>query len=226
MARIGSEFFILKNDQQITLRSITPDDAEVFLKFREQVPHDSINTMQYVGMKFSSLEETTKRLATQLDDKIILNIGAFDSGKLIGYLNFRLEMPDHPWVQHLGQFGMMILKEYWGEGIGKKLLELQEMHARAHGITRIEAKVRVKNDRGVKLYEHNGYKIEGTRKLAAKINGEFHDEYFIAKILNDPKLNWKPPTLKTDRLILRPIEMKDAESIFEYCSDQIGRAHV
>ena len=32
MARIGSEIFILKNDQQITLRSITPDDAEVFLK--------------------------------------------------------------------------------------------------------------------------------------------------------------------------------------------------
>lgn len=33
----------------------------------------------YVGMLFPSVEETAKRLATQRDDKIILNIGAFDS---------------------------------------------------------------------------------------------------------------------------------------------------
>jgi ribosomal-protein-alanine N-acetyltransferase len=148
-----------------------------------------------------------------------LNIGAFDSGKVVGYLNFRMQNPEHPWVQHLGQFGMFILKDYWGHGIGKKLLELQETHARSHGISRIEAMVRIKNDRGVKLYEHSGYKIEGTRRQAAKINGEVQDEYFIAKILDDPKLNWTPPTLITDRLILRPIGIGDAESIFAYAKN-------
>lgn len=219
VAKLEKSVFTLKDGRQIIFRSITPDDAETFLKFREQVPHDSTHTMQYVGMQFPSVEETAKRLATQQDDKVILNIGAFDGEKVIGYLNFRMQNPEHPWVQHLGQFGMMVLKEYWGHGIGKKLLELQEVHARNHGITRIEAMVRVKNDRGVKLYEHSGYKIEGTRKQGAKINGESHDEYFIAKILDDQKLNWKPPTLDTDRLILRPIELNDAESIFSYAKN-------
>lgn len=79
--------------------------------------------------------------------------------------------------------------------------------------------VRVKNDRGINLYEKSGYKIEGTRKQAAKIDGEFHDEYFIAKILLESKRNWKPPTLETSRLILRPIRLADAESIFAYAKN-------
>lgn len=79
--------------------------------------------------------------------------------------------------------------------------------------------VRVTNDRGIKLYERCGYKIEGTRKKAALINGNFVDEYFIAKILNDSIHNWKPPKIETDRLVLRPIELTDAPAIFTYASN-------
>jgi len=219
MAKLDPSTYPLKTGKQIIFRNLAPEDAESFLQFRLQVPQDSTNTMQYVGMKFPTLEETAKRLETQLADRTTLNIGAFDSGKVVGYLNFRMPNPDHPWVQHLGQFGMMILKEYWGHGIGKRLLDLQELHAKSIGISRIEAMVRTKNDRGIKLYEHNGYKIEGTRRKAAKIDDDFCDEYFIAKILDDPKLSWKPPTLTTDRLILRPIELGDADSIFEYAKN-------
>ncbi len=219
MAKLEASDFSLKNGRQIIFRSLVPEDATFFLKFREQVPHDSTNTMHYVGMPFPSFEETAKRLSAQQDDRIVLNIGAFDSEKVVGYLNFRQQNPEHPWLQHMAQFGMMILKEYWGQGIGKKLLQLQEPHAQAHGITRIEAMVRAQNDRGIKLYERNGYKIEGTRKQAVKIDGELHDEYFIAKILDSPKLNWKPPTLKTNKLILRAIELSDAESVFSYAKN-------
>lgn len=139
MAKLDESKFKLKDGRELVFRSITPEDAESFLLFRQQVPYDSTYTMQYVGMQFPSLEETVKRLENQQDDKIILNIGVFDGGKVIGYLNFRMQNPEHPWVQHLGQFGMMILKEYWGLGIGKQLLALQEVHAKKHGITRIEA---------------------------------------------------------------------------------------
>lgn len=219
MAKLAEAVFKLKDGRDVIFKSIAPEDAEPFLKFRQQVPHDSTHTMQYVGMQFPPIEETEKRLAIQQEDPIILNIGVFDAGKIVGYLNFRPWHADHPWVRHLGQFGMMILKEYWGHGIGKRLLELQEIHARNHGITRIEAMVRVTNDRGIRLYEHNGYKIEGTRKQAAKIDGKFQDEYFIAKVLDDSQLKWQPPTLETSRMILRPIELADAEDIFAYAKN-------
>lgn len=173
------------NDKTIHFRHIAPSDAEALLVFRKQIPHESTNTMQYVGQTYPPIEEIRKRLADAENDRLTLNIGAFDGERLIGHLNIRSSIPDHPWVEHLGQFGMMILKDYWGMGLGKKLLVLQETHAKALGITRIEAMVRVSNERGVKLYERAGYKIEGTRRRAAKINGTFHDEYYIAKLLDD-----------------------------------------
>ena len=77
---------------------------------------------------------------------------------------------------------MMILKDYWGLGIGKELLKIQEAYAVQIGIKRIEAMVRVQNTRGVNLYKKCGYTIEGTRKKAAFLNNKFVDEYFIAKI--------------------------------------------
>jgi ribosomal-protein-alanine N-acetyltransferase len=219
MEKSDSLIFLLKNNKEILFRSLIAGDAETFLAFRKLIPFESNNTMQYIGMPHVSVEEMAKRLDAQFNDKVILNIGAFDADKLVGYLNFRMPHPEHPWVQHLGQFGMMILKDYWGYGIGAKLLHLQEVHAMSIGVSRIEAMVRVKNERGTKLYEHNGYKIEGTRRQAAIIDGEIHNEYFIAKILNDPKPNWSPPILETNRLVLRPIELRDAEAIFSYAKN-------
>lgn len=219
MAKIEPSNYLLKNGKSVVIRSIASADAENFLAFRQQVPLDSTHTMQYVGMQFPSVEDTATRLQEQEEDLETLNIGVFDSSKIVGYLNFRMQNSSHPWVSHIGQFGMMVLKDYWGQGIGKKLLELQEIHAKSRGVQRIEAQVRTQNDRGVRLYEGSGYKIEGTRKKAAQIAGEFQDEYFIAKILNEPVLVWTPPTLETSRLILRPIQLKDATSIFAYAKN-------
>lgn len=36
---------------------------------------------------------------------------------------------------------------------------------------------------------------------------------------SDAKLDWKPPILTTSRLVVRPIEITDAESIFEYAKN-------
>lgn len=219
MAKFESFEFQTKSGHKILFRNIESKDAEKLLNFRRQIALDSTNTMQYVGQELPSIEETSKRLNTQLEDRATINVGAFDGENLVGYLNFRMPWVDHPWVTHLGQFGMMILKSYWGFGLGKKMLQIQEAHAKSIGVSRIEAMVRTVNDRGITLYKRAGYTIEGTRKKAALIDNEFVDEYFIAKILNDPLENWKPQTLETARLILRPIELSDASAIFEYASN-------
>lgn len=218
MAKFKSIEFQTKKGSLVLFRCIDGKDAEKFLTFRRKIASESTNTMLYVGQEYPSIEEISKRLNAQLEDKTTLNVGVFESENLIGYLNFRVPWEDHPWVAHLGQFGMMILKSHWGFGIGKKILQIQEIHAKSIGVSRIEAMVRTENDRGITLYKRSGYKIEGTRNKAALINKKFVDEYFISKILNDPQENWRPPTFETTRLILRPIELSDAPAIFEYGS--------
>ena len=219
MATFEIQQLKITTDIEIVLRPLVATDAEQMLQFRKQIAAETTNTMQYVGQEYPATEEAVKRLTTQLEDKTTVNIGAFDESKLIAYLNFRMPWAEHPWTPHLAQFGMMVLKDYWGQGVGKKLLQMQEQHAEHIGVRRIEAMVRVANDRGITLYERNGYKIEGTRKNAAFINGSYVDEYFIAKILDDPFKNWQPPTLVTSRLVLRPITLNDAADIFSYAKN-------
>ena len=75
----------------------------------------------------------------------------------------------------------MILKNYWDQGLGRRLLEIILNHACQVGITRIEASVRTVNERAVRMYQQAGFVIEGTRKHAALIDGIFYDEYYIAR---------------------------------------------
>ncbi len=197
MAKIEPVEFLTKNGSTVVFRNIEGKDAERLLAFRQQIAIESTNTMQYQGQEYPTVEQTANRLDSQLDDKSILNLGVFDGDTLVGYLNFRRPWDDHPWAKHIAQFGMMILKSYWGQGIGKRMLQIQEAHAGNIGAQRIEAMVRFSNDRAIKLYERSGYSIEGVRKKAAIINNVFVDEYFIAKILNDSLETWKPPVIET-----------------------------
>ncbi len=219
MASIEPFQITVLSGKKIDFRSLHAGDEETFLKFLARIPHESFHTNQYIGIKKLSPDEVKVRIEKIKADPVTLDIGAFDGPRLIGFLNFRKDYPDHPWQQHLGRFGMMVLKDYWGLGIGKRLLETFEPHAVTCGIKKIEAEVRVANERGVSLYKNAGYQIEGRRTKAVKIEGEWGDEYYIAKFLDKKTQQWNLPTLETSRLILRPLTIADAENIYAYAKN-------
>ena len=167
---------------ELVYRKLLAADAPSLILFREKIATESTHTMQYIGMKNKTIEETEFGLISQNEGKNLF-IGVFDGSLLVGALNFRMTYPDHPWFTHVGAFGMMLIKDYWGRGLGRVLLEHLDQHAKQHKISRIEAMVRVNNERGVKLYKRAGFTIEGTKKMAAFIDGEFCDEHYLAKIL-------------------------------------------
>lgn len=218
MATYGPNEFITQSGKRVSLRHCQSSDIDAFLVFQEKISRESTHTLQVVG-RIPERAKVEAAWADSVGDPVALRIGVFteESGRerTVAQLSFHPENQNHPWVRHNGRFGMMILQEFWGEGIGRRLLEIMESHAASVGITRIEAMVRVKNDRGVRLYTRMGYEIEGTRTGAALVDGEIHDEFYIAKHLNRG-LSWLPPRLETERLILRPLTLEDAPHIFEY----------
>ncbi|MCM2282398.1 MAG: GNAT family N-acetyltransferase [Bdellovibrionaceae bacterium] len=218
MATYGPTEFVTKSGRRVIFRHCEPNDADAFLEFQPKIAAETTNTLQVAG-RTPDREKLRDIWSADMNNPTPLRLGCFLGSKLIGQLGFHPEHhPPHPWTKHVGRFGMFILQEFWGEGIGKKLLEIMEDHARFIGVIRIEAMVRVQNERGVRLYSRMGYGIEGTRKNAAFINDRFHDELFIAKLLNESS-TWSPPTLKTERLLLRPLSMTDASAIFEYAQN-------
>ena len=135
MARFNLVSLQLKNKTILSIRCITIQDAPSYYDFRDQIAVDSTNTLQYTGRTRLTLDELQASFSNDELNKSTLNIGAFDGQKLIGQLKFWMTHPDHPWLQHVGQFGLMILKDYWGLGIGKELLAIQDDFARSIYVT-------------------------------------------------------------------------------------------
>lgn len=218
MAIFPAESFQTKSGRIVTIRHCIPADIESFLKFQPRIAEESNHTLQIVGRQ-PNRESLQHAWESAIVDPVSLRVAAFLGDQMIAQLGLYSESESpHPWTRHTASFGMMIVKEFWGEGLGRRLLEIMEAHARTSGILRIQALVRVQNVRGVRLYTRMGYEIEGTRRQGALINGEPQDEYYVAKLLQQDS-TWLPPVLETDRMILRPFTLEDAESLFEYAND-------
>ncbi len=227
MSRFAPTPWTSRDGTQLVLRTLAPSDAPSFGAFNARIAEESTHTLRYVGQPDPNLEALEKRWSAAADDASSLYLGAFAASgtgeRLVGLVAFYLLRPEHPWLLHIGHFGMMILKEHWGQGLGTQFLSILDAHAARVGCLRIEAEVRTPNERGLALYLRAGYEIEGTRRGAARIDGAFVDSYVIAKRFGvaapDRDRSWRPKELSTQRLLLRGLELSDALAIFAYARD-------
>ena len=173
----------LKDEIQLTLRECEIKDIDQLEGLLETIGKETNFTLQRPGIKLNK-ELAQKAWERSLNSKDEIYLGAFVKDKLIGQIHMRVLEPVHPWISHVARFGMFIIKDYWGKGIGKNLvLEMIEF-AKSIGVKRIEATVRSKNKRAIELYERLGFEVEGVRNKAAYIDGEFQDEYYIAYLID------------------------------------------
>jgi ribosomal protein S18 acetylase RimI-like enzyme len=86
----------------------------------------------------------------------------------------------HEGFRHVGHLGMAFLPGYRGRGFGRRIIA-QTIHA-AHqiGIERVELEVFASNGRALAFYEAAGFVIEGIRKHARKLDGQYDDIVFMA----------------------------------------------
>lgn len=173
-----------KTGQTLVVREIFLEDSLAFHNFIKQIPTESNNTMMYVGGPIASEDKLRARFEADSSDLKKLNLGVFDTeGTIVGHLMFRVPHDGHPWFQHLGYFAVMVLKNYWNQGIASALLADMTEFAKSIGVEKIEATVRSVNEAGINIYKRNGFEIEGERRLSVKINGEYFNQYYIGKIL-------------------------------------------
>ena len=85
--------------------------------------------------------------------------------------------------RHCATLGIMVHKDYQNQGIGtlliKAILELADQWLM---VRRIELDVVADNEKAIHLYQKMGFVIEGKRVQAFIKNGQYVDEYFMARI--------------------------------------------
>ena len=64
-------------------------------------------------------------------------------------------------VAHRARFGISVLQEYWGMGIGRALMDVSVDCARQAGYAQLELEVVADNERAVSLYRRAGFEEYG-----------------------------------------------------------------
>ncbi|MFZ3067462.1 MAG: GNAT family N-acetyltransferase, partial [Gammaproteobacteria bacterium] len=102
-----------------------------------------------------------------------------NSNNIVGYVCG--EVSNLHRISHIMKMNIGVLKEFHGLGVGRVLADAIINHAEKIGILRMEATVITSNKLSFNLCKKFGFKVEGMREKSIKIDGNFHDEYLIAR---------------------------------------------
>ena len=170
--------------KEIIFQEAEPADASAFLAFMNKVAQETdYLVMDETGFPYSE-EETAEILFQSLEKDNRLCLVAKIEDEIIGVVNVRADSPYR--ISHIGTIFIAVLKDYWGHGIGRILLE--DVVAWAEEVkllNRLELTVQVRNERAVYLYQSCGFEIEGLQKRGARTDeGEWLDLYYMGRLVD------------------------------------------
>ena len=142
-----------------SIRSAGEQDARSLSEVRVQIDGETENLDREQGEAY--IDETGFKQIIKEDSERSnhLFLVAVVNDRIVGFS--RCEGNPLKRTSHKVEFGVCVLKEYWGYGIGKKLLEESVQWADANGIKKINLNVLETNDKAIKLYQKYGFEVEG-----------------------------------------------------------------
>jgi ribosomal protein S18 acetylase RimI-like enzyme len=88
-----------------------------------------------------------------------------------------------PTQAHRGVFGVGLLPQYRGRGIGTLLTQTAVEAARRFDLHRIELTVRESNTSAINIYKKAGFEVEGIQRHALLVDGTYEDVVSMALLL-------------------------------------------
>jgi RimJ/RimL family protein N-acetyltransferase len=168
----------LKNSQVATIRQARPEDAAPLLAYVNRVTGETDFLASGEGELDWPVEKERQFIEDYraADNKVLLV--AEIEGDIAAVAGFTGDA--RPRLRHSGELGVMVSRRYWGLGLGSALMDALIEWARASGVVRkIGLRVRVDNNRAVRLYERLGFAREGLATRQFLVAGTFYDGYIM-----------------------------------------------
>ncbi len=164
----------LSSGVTLTIRDAEPADAAAALDYVVGVSTESdFLTMAPGEFELTEAQERAV-LERYLNTENHVFMLAEVEGKIVGICNFAGGRRKRQ--QHTGSFGISVRKAYWGQGIGRVMLEaLLNWARRSPVVEKVNLQVRADNHRAVSLYEKMGFTLEGTERDGLRVNGVSYD---------------------------------------------------
>ncbi|MFC0522754.1 GNAT family N-acetyltransferase [Pontibacillus salicampi] len=167
-----------------TIRSAVPDDARQMSKIRNRIDMETNYLDREPGEAF--LDEIGFRKLIEQDtikEKNLCLVAEVEN-RLVGFS--RCEGTELKRLHHNIEFGVGVLRDYWGFGIGKHLLLQSIAWADNNNILKINLRVLETNIKAIHLYRRYGFNIEGLLKFDKRLSdGKFYNTIIMGRWKDD-----------------------------------------
>jgi RimJ/RimL family protein N-acetyltransferase len=172
------------NGLRYIIRSAMGKDANGLSEVRVQIDGETENLDREPGEAY--IDETGfKKLIREDSERVNhLFLVAEANDRIVGFS--RCEGNQLKRTSHKVEFGVCVVKEYWGYGIGKKFLEESILWADDVGIKKMNLHVLDSNEKAIKLYQKYGFEVEGILKNDKLLSdGNYYNTVLMGRI-NQP----------------------------------------
>jgi RimJ/RimL family protein N-acetyltransferase len=171
-------------EKHIIIREAVKNDVSAMITYLYEIGTESdFLTFQFgeeLHLDNAKLEEGIESFHKRQN---AINLVAESNGKIVGNLKFSGGSKAR--TAHVGEFGISVLKDYGGKGLGTKLLaSLIEWSKDSKIIRKINLRVRSDNAKGIHLYKKFGFVEEGLLKRDFLINGVFYDSIAMGLLID------------------------------------------
>jgi RimJ/RimL family protein N-acetyltransferase len=177
-------FFLGKGDTMpIRIRALKESDAHGFLALSKKIMSETpfmLRLPQEITMSVAQQAEQI-RVVSERGVHLILVAEDEENSALVGYLaGIRGELTRN---KHKLALVVGVLQAETGKGIGTQLFAKMLAWAREHDILRVDLTVMTNNHIAIAFYSKEGFSIEGMKQQSLCVNGQYVDEYLMAKLL-------------------------------------------
>lgn len=163
---------------EFTIEKAKVSDAAAVLEYLKQIGGETDNLTFGVEGLPCSVEDEEKYIKSLEESTSSVMFTAKINGVIVGDAHFSSSTRER--IKHRGEIGISVLKDYWGKGVGSKLMEsIIDFAKNTAGCEIIALQVRSDNERAINLYKKYGFEKIGQFKGYLKINGEYIDCDFM-----------------------------------------------
>lgn len=164
----------------MVIRKAQISDAEAFWQMQYELDKETKFMMYEPGERIKDMDRIENLISQSVSGPNLLLLTE-DNGKIAGYIS--AQRGTFHRTRHSAYIVTGIREAYQHRGIGTGFFtELMDWALKAK-LKRLELTVMCPNIHAGKLYERFGFEVEGIKKYSMLVDGEYVDEYYMAKIL-------------------------------------------
>ena len=151
---------VLKNSKETLIRNGKASDGLAVYKVFNLAHAETDYLLSYPDENSFDPEQEARFLEEKAESPNETELIAIIDGKVAGTAGIEAVGKKYK-VKHRAEFGISVLKEYWGLGLGKALTKACIQCAKNAGYDQLELNVVADNDRALSLYRSLGFEEFG-----------------------------------------------------------------